>query len=114
MQSMAAVVVVLGFLIGLLWIVRRPAFGRGASGQYLLVLDTATITPGQSLALVKVAGRCLLVGAGNGHMEKLAEFPAADLPAPDGRKSSRLESGHLAIWLSRLRPRDTPPARSTP
>jgi flagellar biosynthetic protein FliO len=121
MEPMAAVVVVLGLLIGLRWLVRRPTLGRGGSEErYLSVLDTASITPGQNLALVRVAGRCLLIGASNGHIEKLAEFPTADLPALGGRR----ESGHMdlrrrhlltdpiAMWLGRLRSGSTSAAGS--
>jgi flagellar biosynthetic protein FliO len=103
MEPMGAVVGVLGLLIGLLFLVRRLASQRSTSGEYLVVLDTASLTPGQSLALVQVAGRCLVVGASGGHIERIAEFPATDLPAP-----SRARPGPGGIWLGRLRLRNKP------
>ena len=83
-EPLGAVFVVLGLLAGLLWLVRRPALGRGRRGRHLLVLDTAPLATGQSLALVQVAGRCVLVGASNGRLENLAEFPSTELTERDG------------------------------
>lgn len=109
MEPMGAVVGVLVLLVGLLFLVRRLASHRGTGGQYLVVLDTASLTPGQSLALVQVAGRCFVVGASGGHIERIAEFPATDLPAP-----SRAAHGPAGLWFRRLRLRDTSVAGSAP
>ena len=83
MDTVGAVAVVFVLLLGLLVLVRRLAGPAPSTSEYLKVLDSVALAPGRTVALVEVAGRCLLVGTTATRVDKLAEFPAADLPAPE-------------------------------
>jgi len=102
MEPFEGLFVVLGLLLGLLFVTRRLASRVRTGGRRLAVLETASLSAGHSLALVRVADRCLLVGTSGGQINKLAEFPAADLPTP-----SPVERRPASAWFRRPRLRET-------
>lgn len=57
------------------WLSRR-GIGRGTGGP-LRVVARCTLEPRRSVYLVEAAGRCFLVGVGDGPMALLAEVDAA-------------------------------------
>lgn len=68
-EQLAAVAVVLGLLLALLWFLKSKGWARtslrasrGQDGPRLEVIDRLSLTPHHSLHLVRLADRTLLVG----------------------------------------------------
>lgn len=82
-EQTLAVIVVLGLLVGSLWLLRRKGFasvklGFGAShSRRLELVERMALTPQHSLHLVRVEDRLLLIGLSPQSCASLAAFPAA-------------------------------------
>jgi flagellar biogenesis protein FliO len=65
--------------------------GRGAGGGVVRVLARCPLEPRRSVYLIETAGRCFLVGVGDGPMAMLAEVDAAKVerPQPAGASGAR-------------------------
>lgn len=106
-SSVAMSFVSLGVVCVLAWLalrfLARRGIGRGASGP-LEVLARCPLEPRRSVYLIRAAGRCFLVGVGDGSMALLAEvdpsrlgdgagMPAASSASSPGSPPSRLAEG---------------------
>lgn len=84
----------LGIVLGLaylsLWAYRRLTGGAGAVRQRLLqVLESQRLSPRQSVHLIRVGDRVLLVGATDGGLSALADVSAdVPTPAPSGAQAT--------------------------
>jgi len=82
-ESLALSFVSLGAVCLLAWGALRILAGRGvgrASGA-VRVLARCPLEPRRSVYVIEVAGRCFLVGVGDGPMALLAELDAAQVSA---------------------------------
>lgn len=84
-----------------------PAMGGQKPGSFLNILAREAISPTQSLALVKVGTKILLVGLSEQNMTTLSEFSEADLdslipkpPEPEARTAKSLYGDVLRHYLS--------------
>lgn len=81
-SSLALSFLSLGAVCVVAWAVLRVLAGKGvgrASGA-IRVVARCPLEPRRSLYVVEVAGRCFLVGVGDGPMSMLAEVDAQALP----------------------------------
>jgi flagellar biosynthetic protein FliO len=79
----------LGVVCLVAWGALRLLAGRGvgkASGA-IRVVARCPLEPRRSVYVVEVAGRCFLVGVGDGPMALLAELDAEKLPRPEAVSS---------------------------
>lgn len=81
LTSIASLALVIGMLAGVLWWLRRLA-PRAGTGRHLRVIESVPLGPGQSLHLVELAGRGLLVASSRDRCELLCEMDT--LPAAGG------------------------------
>ncbi|MBS2036179.1 flagellar biosynthetic protein FliO [bacterium] len=85
-----------------------PALGGGQKpGSFMNILAREAISPTQSLALVKVGTKILLVGLSEQNMTTLSEFSEADLdslmpkaPEPEARTAKSMYGEVLRHYLS--------------
>jgi flagellar biosynthetic protein FliO len=65
-RTLGALTLVIGLILGMRWVLRRTSRMRSSSGssQVIEVLSRTSISPRQSLLLVRVGQRMLVVGAG--------------------------------------------------
>src|SRR5450432_2697579 len=106
-QSLALSFVSLGAVCVIAWIALKLLAGRGvgkASGA-IRVVARCPLEPRRSLYVVEAAGRCFLVGVGDGPMAMLAELDAGALPRDVAPATPR-----FAEVLARVLGR--PPARA--
>src|SRR3954469_23568644 len=99
----------LGVVCLVAWGTLRLLAGRGvgkASGA-IRVVARCPLEPRRSVFVIETAGRCFLVGVGDGPMALLAELDADKLPRPQESTGLR-----FADVLTRLLGRD--PAGKTP
>jgi flagellar biosynthetic protein FliO len=110
-QSLALSLASLGVVCLVAWGALRLLAGRGfgkASGA-VRILARCPLEPRRSVYVIEAAGRCFLVGVGDGPMTVLAELEVDKLPRP---AAAGVPGGRFADVLARvLRPKvDAPPA----
>jgi flagellar biosynthetic protein FliO len=91
---------------GVLRLLARRGVGRGR--QMIEVRARCPLDPKRSLYVVEVAGRCFLIGAGDGSPSLLAELDRASLPAegapgklPGGGRFAEILGRAVAGWQGR-------------
>jgi flagellar biosynthetic protein FliO len=110
-ESLALSFASLGVVCVLAWGTLRLLAGRGigkASGA-IRVVARCPLEPRRSVFVIETAGRCFLVGVGDGPMALLAELDADKLPKPSEAAGPRF-ADVLARLLGRDRAGKTPPA----
>ena len=109
-ESLALSFASLGVVCVLAWGTLRLLAGRGigkASGA-IRVVARCPLEPRRSVYVIETAGRCFLVGVGDGPMALLAELDADKLP----RRPSRRRRGSPTCWRACwARPRRQEPPR---
>jgi flagellar biosynthetic protein FliO len=108
-QSLALSFVSLGAVCIVAWAALKLLAGRGvgkATGA-VRVVARCPLEPRRSVYVIEAAGRCFLVGVGDGPMSMLAELDAGALP-----KSTPTTPPRFADVLAKVmgRPRVAPPA----
>jgi len=86
-ESVALSFASLGVVCLVAWVALRFLAGRGvgrlgAGAGAVRVLAKCPLEPRRAVYVLEAAGRCLLVGVGDGPMTVLAELDASKLPAP--------------------------------
>lgn len=79
-QMLLGLAVVIGLLLGTLWLLKRVAAPRGGAGA-LKVLGAAPVGPRERVVLVEIAGKVLVLGVAPGRVNTLHALDATDLPA---------------------------------
>lgn len=101
----------LGVVCLVAWGTLRLLAGRGvgkASGA-IRVVARCPLEPRRSVVVIETAGRCFLVGVGDGPMALLAELDADKLP-----KASEAGASRFAEVLARVLGRDVRTSKSAP
>jgi flagellar biosynthetic protein FliO len=109
-ESLALSFASLGVVCLLAWAALRLLAGRGVgrlsrSGAAVRVVARCPLEPRRSLYVVETAGRCLLVGVGEGPMTLLAELDPAKLPAEAPAPAGARSLHELLARLARRPPR---------
>src|SRR4051812_35145673 len=83
-ESLALSFASLGVVCVLAWGTLRLLAGRGAgkASGAIRVIARCPLEPRRSVFVIEAAGRCFLVGVGDGPMALLAELDAGKLPKP--------------------------------
>jgi len=84
LQQFLAVSLVLGLLVGALWLVRRKGFANvrlplvrsSAPGRNMQVIERVTLSAQHSLHLVSLGGRLIVVGVSPAGVSRVAVLPA--------------------------------------
>ena len=98
LASIASLALVIGMLAGVLWWLRRLA-PRAGAGKHIRVIESVPLGPGQSLYLVRLADRGLLVAASRDRCELLCELDS--LPAEEGVVAPSWRQALRARWGQR-------------
>lgn len=90
LQSLAAVLIVLGLVVALAWLLRRGALGPLRPGARTVMVETAVpLGERRSLVIVAVEGRRLLLGMTPAQISMVTELgPAAPAPVEPGHGGS--------------------------
>jgi flagellar biogenesis protein FliO len=111
-ESLALSFLSLGAVCLVAWAALKLLAGKGlgrACGA-VRVLGRCPLEPRRSVYVIEAAGKCLLVGVGDGPMTVLAELDAAALPreAPAPSPALRFASTRFADVLARVLKRPGP------
>ena len=96
--------------VALKWLAGR---GVGRAMGAVKVLARCPLEPRRSIYLIETAGRCFLVGVGDGPMSLLAEVDAAKI-AETSAAAAQHPRGAFAEALARVLARPTTPAAAPP
>jgi flagellar biosynthetic protein FliO len=113
-QSLALSFVSLGAVCVVAWAALRllAARGVGKATGAVRVVARCPLEPRRSVYVIEAAGRCFLVGVGDGPMSMLAELDAAALPKTMVTAPPRFADLRFADVLAKAmgRPRGAPKA----
>ncbi len=89
--------VVLGLLLGALWLLKRIGQPRGAAAGLLRVVAGVTVGPRERVVILELGESWLVLGVAPGQVSTLAEIPRREMPdAPAPRD-------FVALLAERLR-----------
>jgi flagellar biosynthetic protein FliO len=116
--SLAVSMLALGFVCLLAWVALRFLSRRGIGTGMgpIRVLARCPLEPRRSVYLIEAAGRCFLVGAGEGPMNLLAEVDPKAVPLPPRPQTLLGSTLRFGDILARLRagPPAKQPVAATP
>ena len=78
-QMLLGLAVVVGLLLGTLWLLKRVAAPRGGASA-LKVLGAAPVGPRERVVLVEIAGKVLVLGVAPGRVSTLHTLESTELP----------------------------------
>lgn len=99
-QMLLGLVIVLGLLLGTLWLIKRLTTPHGAAAG-LRVLGAVPVGPRERVVLVEVADQVLILGVTQSNVRTLHTLPAealATLPTP---QDTTRPGGNFPEWLKR-------------
>jgi flagellar protein FliO/FliZ len=101
LRALVSLAIVLGLLIGCVWLLRRGSIRLGGSGRprTVIAIETATsLGDRRSLVIVNVEGRRLLIGVASGSVSLVSELtmssnedrgPERPAPRTEGTRPER-------------------------
>jgi flagellar protein FliO/FliZ len=96
LKSFGMLCIVLGLLIGLLWLLRRFYHGGGSRQAGLIRIHaSAHLAPKERIVVVEVQGKRLLLGVTPQQINLLARLPDAGEESADSPAASSLAFGSL-------------------
>lgn len=102
-QLLPSLALVIAFIFGSLWLLKRLSMPRGATAGLLRVIAAQAVGPRERVVLVEVGGRWLVLGVAPGSVRSLADLPRQDLPLSP---PSTPVGGDFASWLKAARTRN--------
>ena len=110
--SVAMSLASLGVVCVLAYVALRWLAGRGVGRPLgaIKILARCPLEPRRSVYLIETAGRCFLVGVGDGPMSLLAELDADKLPRPSEAGASRFAEVFARVLGRELPGGKRPPA----
>jgi len=97
LQMVFGLLVVLGLLLGALWLLKRIGQPRGAAAGLLRVVAGVAVGPRERVVILELGESWLVLGVAPGQVSTLAEIPRREMPeAPTPRD-------FVALLAERLR-----------
>ncbi len=95
---MLGLVVVLGLLLGTLWLLKRISQPNGSVAGLMRVVAGVSVGPRERVVILELGNSWLVLGVSPGQVSTLAEIPRQEVPtspqAPTGRDFS--------FWLKQV------------
>lgn len=98
LQMVFGLIVVLGLLLGALWLLKRLSQPRGAVAGLMRVVAGVAIGPRERVVILELGNSWLVLGVAPGQVSTLAEIPRQELP-PGAKVPS---VGELPAWLRHI------------
>jgi len=98
LQSLLALVFVLGLLAGLAWLVKRFNPRGSGNSAHLRIVGALSLGGRERIVVVEVAGQWIVVGASQGRVNALATMPKQEGVEPQPAQAGNLPAG-FADWL---------------
>lgn len=98
LQMLFGLIVVLGLLLGTLWLLKRLSQPRGPVAGLMRVVAGVAIGPRERVVILELGNSWLVLGVAPGQVTTLAEIPRQELP-PHAQLPA---AGDLPVWLKHL------------
>ncbi len=98
LQMVLGLIVVLGLLLGALWLLKRISQPRGAVAGLMRVVAGVAVGPRERVVILELGNSWLVLGVAPGQVSTLAEIPRQDLPAT----AQVPAAGEFPVWLKHI------------
>ncbi len=92
LQMVLALALVIGLLVGCLWLLRRLRIGQGVHGTVLKVVASAAVGPRENVVVVEIGEQWLVLGVAPGNVRLLQTCPRGQAAATDSSGSAAFAS----------------------
>lgn len=97
LQMIMGLAVVVGMIIGTLWLLKRLGMPRGPSSGLMRVVAGTAVGPRERVVILEIGTTWLVLGVAPGEVSMLAEVPRLEVPtSPTG------EGKDFASWLKQI------------
>ena len=97
LQSLFALLVVLGVIVGAVWLLKRTQRLQGAGNEVLRNVAAVAVGPKERVVVVEVGDTWLVLGVAPGQVRSLYSLPRQNLPARG------INAPKFSDWLTRAR-----------
>lgn len=77
-QTSLSLIVVVGMILGCYWVIKRFTNGTGISRKHLKIVSSSMVGTKERVVIVEIKNTWLVLGVGNGTVNKLHELPKPD------------------------------------
>jgi len=98
-QMIVGLLVVLGLLVGALWLLKRIGQPQGAAAGLLRVVAGVTVGPRERVVILELGNSWLVLGVAPGQVSTLAEIPRQETTPPAKTPAPADFVGQLAARL---------------
>ena len=98
LQMVLGLIVVLGLLLGALWLLKRINQPRGAVEGLMRVVAGVAVGPRERVVILELGNSWLVLGVAPGQVSTLAEIPRQELPAG----AQVPTAGEFPAWLKQI------------
>ncbi len=95
---MLGLIVVLGLLLGTLWLLKRISQPNGPVAGLMRVVAGVSVGPRERVVILELGNSWLVLGVSPGQVSTLAEIPRQEVPT----SSQTLAGGDFSSWLKRV------------
>lgn len=96
-QTSLSLIVVVGMILVCYWVIKRCTNGAGSSRKHMKVVSSSMVGTKERVVIVEVKDTWLVLGVGNGTVNKLHELPKPEDAGKD------LEQTQLPRFADRLK-----------
>lgn len=98
LQMVFGLLVVLGLLLGTLWLLKRISQPRGPVAGLMRVVAGVAVGARERVVILELGNSWLVLGVAPGQVTTLAEIPRQDLPA----NAQAPAAGEFPVWLKNI------------
>lgn len=98
LQMMLGLIVVLGLLLGTLWLLKRISQPRGTIAGLMRVVAGVSVGPRERVVILELGNSWLVLGVSPGQVSTLAEIPRQEVPT----SPQTLTGGDFSSWLKQV------------
>ncbi len=100
LQMVFGLLVVLGLLVGTLWLLKRISQPRGAIAGLMRVVAGVSVGPRERVVILELGNSWLVLGVSPGQVSTLAEIPRQEVPTSPQTSAG----GDFSSWLKQVVP----------
>ena len=98
LQMMLGLIVVLGLLLGTLWLLKRISQPSGPVAGLMRVVAGVSVGPRERVVILELGSSWLVLGVSPGQVSTLAEIPRQEVPT----SPQTLTGGDFSSWLKQV------------
>ncbi len=98
LQMMLGLIVVLGLLLGTLWLLKRISQPNGPVAGLMRVVAGVSVGPRERVVILELGNSWLVLGVSPGQVSTLAEIPRQEVPT----SPQTLSGGDFSSWLKQV------------